>query len=235
MAVFYSLNIQNDKIVLDEEESRHIMKVLRKRQGDVIEVINGSGEFYIATIETIDKKEVVAKILKKQKSDLNHGNHHIGIAPTKNLDRIEWFIEKAVEIGVGGIHLIQTKRTERHRINKDRCEKIIISAMKQSKNIYQPEFTAEIKLEDILNKPIRGDKFIAHVNNNTPEITELRRDFENSILLIGPEGDFTEEEVTLALKKGYKEVGLGKSILRTETAGLKGLILLNEIKKGSQN
>jgi len=232
MAVFYSLNIQNDKIVLDEDESKHILKVLRKREGDLIEVINGSGELYTSRIESTDKREVVAKILKMEKSIIHYGNHHIGIAPTKNLDRIEWFIEKAVELGVGGIHMMQTKRTERNKINNDRCLKIIISAMKQSKNFYQPEFTTGIKFDDILKKQIQGDKFIAHLNKNTLDLAKVGREVDNSILLIGPEGDFSEEEVNLAVNSGYKEVSLGTSVLRTETAGLKGLIVLNEKKKG---
>lgn len=228
MAVFYSQNMQNDMIVFDEEESRHIIKVLRMRIGDEIEVINGKGYLNRATIDSIDKKEVSAKIISESKLPLYHSNHHIGIAPTKNSDRIEWFIEKAVEIGVGGIHLIQTKRTERTRINAERCIKIIISAMKQSKNIYQPEFTSNIRFEEIIKKLFEGSKFIAHVNNINPiTLSDFTLVHQNSILLIGPEGDFTAEEVKEATKLGFQEVSLGHSILRTETAGLKGLITLN--------
>ena len=227
MALFYAQNIQNGIIELDDDESRHLVKVLRKGPGDLIEVINGDGTIYKTIIERVDRKSVIARIQKSQLMEKNHKSHHIAIAPTKNADRLEWFIEKAVEIGIGGIHIIQTKRTERSKVNTERIRKIIISAMKQSRNIYFPEFSAETSLEEITRKQVKGEKYIAHLNNNSRYLKDLGTVPESSLLLIGPEGDFTMEEVELALAAGFKEVSLGTSILRTETAGVTGLVMLN--------
>ncbi|HMP29828.1 MAG TPA: RsmE family RNA methyltransferase, partial [Saprospiraceae bacterium] len=185
------------------------------------------GNWYTSKINSIEKDLLICTILQTQKKIVYHPNHHIAIAPTKNADRIEWFVEKAVEIGVGGIHFIQSKRTERTNLNMNRMQKIVISAMKQSKNIHQPIIEAPKRLDEILRLHVVGDKFIAHLNDTSTQLVQIPKISANSILLIGPEGDFTSEEVDLCKSAGYKELSLGDAVLRTETAGIFGLITMN--------
>jgi 16S rRNA (uracil1498-N3)-methyltransferase len=227
MSEFYCQNIQNDTIVLDEEESNHCFRVLRKKIGDVIKVIDGKGFEYEAKILDQDKKQAICTILQKKVTQIYHPNHHIVIAPTKSGDRIEWFVEKAVEIGIGGIHFIETKRTERSKINMDRIKKIVISAMKQSKNNYLPILSGMVKFKEILSFNFKGNKLIAHLNEQSININTIYPLLSQSVLMIGPEGDFTNEEVFLAKNAGFSEVSLGESVLRTETAGVFGLTVMN--------
>jgi 16S rRNA (uracil1498-N3)-methyltransferase len=231
MTIFYSQHILKDTIELDEEESRHCNKVLRKKEGDFIDVIDGKGYIYKSKIITTSKNHVTCAIVRQELYPKFHADQQIAIAPTKNADRIEWFVEKAVEIGIGTIHFIETARTERIRLNIDRLNKIVISAMKQSKNIYQPTIVPLTQLDDFLLKPVSGNKFIAHLNEESVYLPTIGQIAQNSLLLIGPEGDFTPEEVDKCIKVGYKEVSLGQSVLRTETAGIFGLVTLNIISK----
>lgn len=227
MSLFYTQIIKNDILILSEEESRHCIKVLRKKEGDQIDIIDGQGNLYKTKIIYYNKDLVECKILTKELVKKYHPGHHIAISPTKNADRIEWFVEKAVEIGIGGLHFIETSRTERSKLNIDRIKKIIVSAMKQSKNIYQPSVRQLVKLNDFLTTSVIGSKYIAHLNDKSEYLAQIPQIPHSSILLIGPEGDFSIEEVQQCKDVGYKEVALGQSVLRTETAGIFGLITMN--------
>ena len=196
--------------------------MLRLKKGDQILVMNGKGSIYQAAIQNPDSNACQVIILKEE-SRQNERLYHltIAIAPTKNIDRFEWFLEKSTEIGIDRIVPIICQHSERKELKTDRLEKILISAIKQSGQLYLPELTQPIPFKEIIKLPFEGDRFIAHCNSGEKQI------FKNSVsagknvlVLIGPEGDFDSVEIKLALEQGFKPVSLGESRLRTETAGI---------------
>jgi 16S rRNA (uracil1498-N3)-methyltransferase len=206
---------------LDDAQARHSMQVLRLQANDAVEICNGDGILAIGTIINEGKKKCDVIINAVEQVEPSNFNIHIAISPLKNVSRLEWFLEKASEIGVSQITPLICKRTEKENLRTDRLEQIIISALLQSKQMFKPVLNAPIKIETFLvnTKPANNHFLIAHCEADTKEnITQYRH--QNSTILIGPEGDFTTDEITAANQAGYKNVTLGNNRLRTETAGI---------------
>ncbi len=226
MQLFYQPDLVNGIHHLDADESRHAIKVLRLKAGDVISLIDGKGTFYKANITVDNHKKCEFEVLEKSHEAEGEGYRHIAIAPTKNLDRTEWFVEKAVEIGVDRISFILTKNSERKFLKTDRLVKKAISAMKQSIKASLPTIDELTPLKTFLKNTEANDKFIAYVDFENPIALKAIAS-QNSLVLIGPEGDFTADEVQLAEAHGFQKVSLGNSRLRTETAGIAAVHILN--------
>ena len=221
MSLFYVPNLISAH-VLPEEESLHAVKVLRLQSGDAITVVDGVGGYYEAQITRPHPKhcefEIVKSIAGFGKRDYKL---HIAIAPTKNIERLEWFIEKATEIGIDEITPIICRFSERKVIKADRLEKIIVSAAKQSVKAYFPKLNPLCTFDELLKSHKASQKFIAHCYDEDKKL--LQNEIQKSsdiLILIGPEGDFSKEEVQKALTTGFVPVSLGDSRLRTETAGV---------------
>ena len=221
MALFYVPNLAS-AYVLPEEESQHAIKVLRLQIGDEITVVDGAGGYHKATITNAHHKHCAFKItettLEFSKRDYKL---HIAIAPTKNIERLEWFIEKATEIGIDEITPIICRFSERKIVKEERLEKIIVSAAKQSVKAYFPKLNPLCTFESLMKKHQASQKFIAHCYEEDKKL--LQNEIAKSsdvLILIGPEGDFSKEEVLQAISLGFIPVSLGNSRLRTETAGV---------------
>ena len=232
MRSFFQPEILNGDLYLDAEESRHCVKVLRLKEQDQIIVLDGSGGYHTVSITNANHKKCEFEILKSEV--FAHGEQyiHIAIAPTKNLDRIEWFVEKAVEIGVKEISFFFSDNSERKHFKTDRVIKKAVSAMKQSLKTYLPIINKPIKLSDFITQYQNGEtqRFIAYVDQANPDLLfDLAQPKQNVIVLIGPEGDFSEKELNLAIDNQYTKVSLGESRLRTETAGIAACHILNLI------
>ncbi len=212
-----------DCLHLSEEESHHASRVLRLNSTDKITIIDGQGKSVIAQITEIDKKFLKYEILDTTIINRNETAIHIAIAPTKSNDRFEYFLEKVTELGINEITPILCSNSERKQIKIDRFEKIILSATKQSGNLFLPKINNLTKIGDfIANKSVNSANFIAHCETDSSK-SELKNFIESEqkiCILIGPEGDFTSEEINLAKENNFKPVSLGKTRLRTETAGL---------------
>ena len=222
MYIFYTPDIKSDKYTLNEEESKHCVRVLRLQIGDKITLLDGVGGFYIAEITNSHPKHCEIKINQTEK-EYGKRNYHltIAIAPTKNNDRFEWFLEKSTEIGVDEIIPIITHQSERKVIKAERMNKRIISAAKQSIQAYRPQLSELQKFTDLINIDFKGKKLIAHCfDTEKPYLKNSINKNDRVLILIGPEGDFTLEEVEMAKNKGFEEISLGESRLRTETAGI---------------
>ena len=216
------------EIVLSKEESKHATKVLRKKEGDILNFTDGKGGFYKAEITVADTKNCRLQIISSEQKPKQHNYHlHIAIAPTKNMDRYEWFLEKATEIGVDEITPIICDHSERKVLKTERCNRILLSAMKQSLKLHLPKLNETITLKDFLKQDFEGNKYIAHCEDG--EKTELRKEEKanKTIVLIGPEGDFSPAEIEIALQNQFKTASLGTSRLRTETAGLVAVHTIN--------
>ena len=234
MHLFYTPDINSNTYTLSEEESNHCNKVLRLKQGDIVHLIDGVGGLYTAEIAEVSKKAVRLNVQDKQ-SEYGKRNHylHIAIAPTKNIDRLEWFLEKATEIGIDEITPIICERSERKIVKEERLEKVVTSAVKQSLTAYHPKLNNVIALKDFLKNAEVGHKLIAHCieNEERKSIKDIIEPHQKYLILIGPEGDFTPKEIELALQSGYKPVTLGNTRLRTETAGLAACFEVNFINR----
>jgi len=220
--MFYTPDIQTS-LFLPEEESQHAVKVLRLQTGDRIELIDGKGGYYKAEIIVPHHKRCEVRILETLTEFQKRPSHlHIAIAPTKSIERLEWFAEKATEIGIDEITPVICRFSERKIIKRDRLEKILISAMKQSLKAYLPKLNEQCTFEQFIKRADSEQRFIAHCHdeNNKKTLSSLYVPQKNTTILIGPEGDFSPEEVEIALKKGFLPVSLGESRLRTETAGV---------------
>ena len=224
MQLFYNAGITEDtqQFTFDKTESRHIIRVLRKKIGDQLYISNGAGVLFTSEIVLADDKKCLANIISmEKKSKPWNYNLHIAIAPTKNIDRFEWFLEKATEIGIDEITPILCDRSERKIIKTERLEKIIESAMKQSLKFYLPKLNALTKLSDFLRKDLKGNLYIAHCEKTEKKnLKTLLKPNRNTTILIGPEGDFSISEIKNALSHNFTPVSLGESRLRTETAGV---------------
>jgi 16S rRNA (uracil1498-N3)-methyltransferase len=233
MQLFYEADILTNDGILSAEESAHCIRVLRHNTGDSIQIIDGKGHLFEATIKVASPKACEVEIIE-QKSQLPPSVIcHIAIAPTKNIERTEWFLEKSTEIGIEQITPIIVKNSERKVVKPSRLEKVITSATKQSGSYWRPVLNALIPFEDFIKSPFNGDKFIAHCHNgHEPHLKDIAQKGINTLVLIGPEGDFTVQEVELASQNGFKPVSLGSKRLRTETAALVAshiIRLINEI------
>ncbi|MES2828340.1 MAG: 16S rRNA (uracil(1498)-N(3))-methyltransferase [Bacteroidota bacterium] len=234
MHVFYTPDISSETYSLSEEESKHCIRVLRLKKGDLIHLIDGRGGLYKAELTGETKKHVTVSILEAN-LEYNKRNHylHIAIAPTKNIDRLEWFLEKATEIGIDEITTVICARSERKTTKSDRLNKVITSALKQSLQAYHPKLNPDITFSDFLKIDTSSSKFIAHcLNDGTRSpLSELDVLEKKYTILIGPEGDFSPEEIQLALKSEFKPVTLGNTRLRTETAGLAACFEVNYLNR----
>ncbi|WP_340202329.1 16S rRNA (uracil(1498)-N(3))-methyltransferase [Ascidiimonas sp. W6] len=223
MQLFYHSNIsENDQFFsFEKEESRHLSKVLRKNIGDEIHVTNGKGMIFKGLIEEISSKNCLVRITGEVKKFSRRYYLHMVVAPTKMNDRYEWFLEKATEIGVDEITPIFCERSERKSIKKERFEKVLISAMKQSLRSYLPKLNDPISLKEFLEKKHEGQLFIAHCEPGDKYHLKRRLQPDNPVtILIGPEGDFTPEEIERAAHRNFYPITLGKERLRTETAAI---------------
>ena len=224
MQLFYNseINSTTTQFVFDKIESRHIVKVLRKSEGDILYITNGNGQLFTAEIILANDKKCNVTIIETIEK-LKPWNYylHIAIAPTKNNDRLEWFLEKATEIGIDEITPIICKHSERKVIKEERLEKVLISAMKQSLKFQLPKLNPATSFVDFIGQELDGDLFIAHCEETDKKSFKKElRSKQRITILIGPEGDFSTKEIELAMLKKYIPVSLGESRLRTETAGV---------------
>lgn len=212
---------------LSPDEARHAIKALRHDVGDVIHVTDGKGHLATARISQIKKEECTCEVLSQQAYAPREFSIHLAIAPTKNSDRIEWMVEKCVEIGIEQISFITCEHSERRKTNLDRIQKVAISAMKQSQQYWLPRILGDISFAHIL-KETADQRFIAHVDSDNPtHLMKVASAAKSYVVLVGPEGDFSPTELTNALEAGFKKVSLGPNRLRTETAGLAACHILN--------
>lgn len=211
------------QVVFSKDESRHIVKVLRKQPGDSLEITNGSGYFFTAELVSTDPKRCMAQITAKRKIAPSSYSLHLAVAPTKLNDRYEWFMEKATEIGISEITPILCDHSERKVIKQERYEKILQSAMKQSLSAYLPKLNPMVSLAELISEAeaFSGQKCIAHCYERPRQsLQSVVPPASNILILIGPEGDFSEAEVSLALENGFTPISLGNRRLRTETAAI---------------
>ncbi len=221
MNLFYNPQIVGDTFQLDEAESKHAVRVLRLAVGNSVILVDGKGGWYEATILEDHPKRCLLKIESHTPDYRPLPYHlHLAISPTKNMDRFEWFLEKSTEIGISAITPLLCHRTERRSLKPERLEKVLISAMKQSLKAFKPTLNDPVKLKDFLAIDHPGSRGIAHcLPNERKGLDELIRS-DRYTLMVGPEGDFTEEEIEAALKAEFIPFHLGQSRLRTETAGI---------------
>ena len=236
MQLFYNSEISTEtkQLTFDKIESRHIVRVLRKKESDILHITNGKGFLFDAKIIIASDKKCIAEIIEVQEKPKPLDYYlHIAISPTKNNDRYEWFLEKATEIGIDEITPIICSNSERRNIKLERLEKIIQSAMKQSLKFTLPQINEPIKFGDFINQKNEGALCIAHCedDNNKNLLKSVVKPSEKTTILIGPEGDFSPQEITKALAKKYIPISLGESRLRTETAGLVAVNLVSFINE----
>jgi 16S rRNA (uracil1498-N3)-methyltransferase len=231
MQLFYTTDINDNLARLSAEEARHCLQVLRKRVGDELDLVDGKGSFYKGEIIETSKKECLVKILEQHSIENHRPYLQMAIAPTKNNDRFEWFLEKATEIGIDEIIPLRCARSERKNIRPDRLEKILLSAMKQSLKARLPILRELIGFKEFISQEQSAqEKLIAYCNDdNIIHLKSMYKKDNSALILIGPEGDFSEEEIALAKSNGFKGIGLGESRLRTETAGVVACTIFNLI------
>ncbi len=235
MQLFYSQNINQDIITLDAIESGHATRVLRKKLGDTLNIIDGNGTLYSAIIIDDNHKKCMLRIASKSENYGARGyNLHIALAPTKSIDRYEWFLEKSTEVGCDSFTPLLCSRSERKVVKDERSLKVIISAVKQSIKAFTPQMASLTPFAEFMKQDFGASKkFIAHCEESSEKV--LLRDLvckgESVVVLIGPEGDFSAQEVALAREKGFVEVSLGDCRLRSETAGVFVASLLNIVNQ----
>ena len=229
MQLFYLPNLSGSEIILDETESKHAIRVLRLQNGNRVQVIDGAGGFYKAQITDANPKKCRLKIVESQKEFGKKDFHlHIAIAPTKNIERFEWFLEKATEIGIDEITPLLTSHSERKTINPDRLEKILISAMKQSLKAYLPKLNNLTTFKELIISNKTENKYIAYCDEiQKTHLKDLIIKGNDILILIGPEGDFSPDEIQLAIENSFSLVSLGTARLRTETAGIVACHIVN--------
>lgn len=222
---------------LPQDEAVHALRVLRLKEGDEIFLMDGEGAFFRAVVAMTNSKHCFYKILETLPQEKAwRGRIHLAIAPTKNIDRIEWLAEKATEVGFDEISFLDCQFSERRQLREDRIEKIVVAAMKQSRKAWLPKVNAQVPFRKFIEQPRSGRKFIAHCYEeiDRSDLFKLLSDScratdsaDEITVLVGPEGDFSMEEVRMALENGYESVSLGASRLRTETAGLVAVMMAN--------
>ena len=234
MQLFFQDKISEPITTLSEEESKHLIRVLRKKQGDPITLTDGKGMIYESVILDANPKKASLKILSKTEAEVDSFFIHLAIAPTKNPDLMEWMVEKITEIGFHELTLIETMNSERSFLKTDRLQKKIISACKQSIKFRTPKLNPNIKFNDLIKSNEFNDfqKFIAYVDEDQKHhLMDLADPGKKYLILIGPEGDFDPKEIQLAFQSGFQAVSLGKSRLRTETAGLSAVQMFQVVNR----
>jgi len=224
MHIFYAPGLIGVQFPLNEEESLHLSRVLRLKLGETVRLLDGVGGLFEGEIQLVHQKNSVIGNIRSIENQTKRPYYlHIAIAPTKMMERFEWFLEKATEIGIDEVTPIITARTERSILKMPRMEKLVQAAMKQSMNAFHPKINAPASFSEFLKKGLTTTGFIAHcIPIEKPLLVNAMGTPEKLVLLIGPEGDFTPDEVQKAEALGYKPVSLGASRLRAETAGVVG-------------
>ncbi|MET2985687.1 16S rRNA (uracil(1498)-N(3))-methyltransferase [Aureibaculum conchae] len=235
MQLFYTSKITKDSntFTFDKTESRHIVKVLRKKPNDQLFITNGKGELFTSEISIANDKNCTVKIINVETREKSWNYYlHVAIAPTKNIDRFEWFLEKATEIGIDEITPILCDHSERKIIKMDRLTRILESAMKQSLKFQLPKLNSLTSFSDLIMHNNSENLFIAHCEDSDKKtLKQLLKPQQNATILIGPEGDFSNAEIETAIDKNFKPISLGKSRLRTETAGIVSLQTVSVINQ----
>ena len=229
MNLFYATANHGNNFTLNEEESRHCLRTLRLGEGDTLHVTDGKGSLFEVMITDPNPKKCTVRVISQQQEYQKRTfSLHIATAPTKNTARLEWFLEKATEIGIDEITPLICKHSERVHVRVERLEKVLIAAMKQSLKAYLPVLHEPVKFEKFLELPYECQKFIASCEPEVEStIGDLYKKGSNALVLIGPEGDFSEEEIIMAKKSDFIPITLGKSRLRTETAGIVACSVIN--------
>lgn len=224
MQLFFNPDIseKDELVTFPRDESRHIVKVLRKNNGDILNITNGKGMIFSAEIVEADIKKCVVKILSSENEPAPPYYLHMIVAPTKMNDRYEWFLEKAMEIGVHEITPIICDHSERKVVKLERYERVLLSAMKQSLHARFPKLNEPTSFKDFIQKELKGSKLIAHCEDvmKKPYLQKKVHPWETVNIMIGPEGDFSKDEIKSALEHGWEQISLGESRLRTETAAI---------------
>lgn len=222
MHLFYVPDLTGNEILLDETESKHAVRVLRLKRGSRVNLVDGKGGFYAAEITDDHAKACRLTVLESTSGfGKRHCYLHLAIAPPKSIDRFEWFLEKATEIGIDEITPLLTEHSERKHLKPERLEKILVSAMKQSVKAYLPKLNRLTSFPEFLHTVEEENRFVAHCyEGEKPHLKNYVNSGENIVVLVGPEGDFSAGEVAAAKGKGFREITLGTSRLRTETAGV---------------
>lgn len=236
MNVFYLQNAENGMVSFPEEESKHCVRVLRMREGDRFCVTDGKGSLFDGELVEASPKRAIACLSNQRRGYDNRPFHlEIAIAPTKLNERTEWFLEKATEIGIDKIKLFASYHSERRAANVERFKKVMIAAMKQSIKSKLPDIDDIIDFEKLIKQPFDGQKFIAWIDDDvTDMLCDKYEKGNNALVLIGPEGDFSREEVKMAVENGFVPVSLGDARLRTETAAVVAchtIQLINQMKR----
>ena len=237
MRFFYDNTISGDRHTLNEEESCHCARVLRLKSGDEIFITDGYGNLYRTRIDVVDNKRTSVCVVEKF-AEYNKLPYrlHVAIAPTKNMDRLEWFLEKATEIGISEITPIICHYSERKVVKIDRLNRIVEAAMKQSYKAYHPVVNEAVKFSDFVKNDFSEQKFVAHCEDDSRRLylADIVKPKTSVTVLIGPEGDFSHEEVELAMQN-YVPVTLGNSRLRTETAAIVACDIVSIVNQMANN
>lgn len=231
MSIFYNHLLEKDSEILNfsKEENLHIVKASRKKSKDKITVTNGRGLEWIGELEINNKSAFAKKISSRVHEELKL-NIEVAIAPTKKVDRIEWFLEKSTEIGINKIYFIKSKNSIRKKINLTRFNKILISAIKQSKQFYKPKISEIVSFNDFVESNSEKQKFIAHCHEySKTHLAKINIQKNPCLVLIGPEGDFSKDEVKSAVSNGFTPISLGEYRLRTETAAIVAVQTINTL------
>jgi 16S rRNA (uracil1498-N3)-methyltransferase len=233
MHLFYTPDITLPDYTLSEEESKHAIRVLRLQLHDEVILVDGKGGKYTAQITDANPKKTLLQIAHSQQEFGKRTHYlHIAVAPTKNIERLEWFLEKATELGIDTITPIICDRSERKEVKTERLNKIITSAVKQSIKAYHPLLNEAISFKQFIEPGLEGAGFVAHcMEGEKPLLAQLIKPQGHYTILIGPEGDFTPQEITLAQAAGYIGISLGEARLRTETAALAACFEINMLNR----
>jgi 16S rRNA (uracil1498-N3)-methyltransferase len=227
MKIFFAhrLNSNDSSITLDPEESHHAIKSLRSKKNEKVFLLNGKGERFTVEIVNPDPRGCVLKIINYEKQPLPKPQIHIALAQLKQRERVEWWVEKAIELGVSELSFFISEHTEKKSLSAERLQRIAISALKQSGNLWLPKISVGIHFQSLISETIEGQKLIAYCETgNEQSLKNVYRPGSNALILIGPEGDFSSEEVDAAQVKGFLPVNLGPLRLRAETAALYALL-----------
>ncbi len=221
MNLFYTPALEGELVELPAEEAHHAAHVLRMQVGDHIGLLDGHGTRATATLVVVDKRGVTARIIGRRVEAVERrARIHLAVAPTKQQDRIEWLVEKAVEVGVDRITPLLTSRTERARLRTDRLQRVAIAAMKQSQRAWLPQMDEPIALGDLLKQPLPAQRYFGWCEGEHTSLMQVYSPNSDALVLIGPEGDFTPEEAEQLRTAACTAVSIGKARLRTETAAL---------------
>ena len=233
MQLFYAPDVTLPLYTLNEEESKHCVRVLRLREGDTLHLTDGRGSLYLCRIVEAHQHHCTVEVVQTQSEYGRLGySLTMAVAPTKNIDRYEWFLEKATEVGVSQIIPIECDHSERRTIKHDRAMRVVTSAVKQSIKAYHPTLNDLTSVRDVITMPFDGQKFIAHCDSTFEKrdyLPSIIKKTENVLILIGPEGDFSPEEINFALENGFQSISLGEQRLRTETAAVAATVMVATI------